>query len=188
MYPRTSILRNYTGNALSKLEYALAVIANFVLIVMAFAVAIDGMLRYLFGSPLPSVLTITELYILPAFVFGSAAYVQAQRGNISVDILRMGFTSRQKHVVNAVSELGALIVFTPMTYYTFQVGLVRFRRGDVLTGIIAFPTSYTWFIISFGLAIFCIRLLRQLIHDIEVLIGRKEATEPGPTDARERVR
>lgn len=187
MYPRASI-REQTGRALSKIEYAMAVVANFILIVMAFAVTIDTILRYVFASPLPSVLTITELYILPAFVFGSAAYVQTQRGNISVDVFRKEFTARQKHAVNLIAEIGAIIVFLPMSYLTFQNGLTRYRRGDVLTGIIPFPTSYTWFIISIGLIFLCVRLSRQFIVDLEVLAGAREPIEAGPTEERERLR
>lgn len=183
-------IRERAGEYHSRIEFIVSVLANIVLFVMAWGIAIDAILRYFFGSPFRvSVLVITELYLLPAFVFGTAAYLQTQRGNINVDIFRKQFPAKIKHAVNVISRLGALAVFSAMSYLTYDRGMVSYGRGDALTGIVAWPTAYTWFLISFGLLMLCLRLFRQLLFtDLPVLIGLREPTEPGPTDPRERVR
>lgn len=174
-----STVRKRVGRQLSQLEWGFSVVANLVLLFMAFAVTIDTILRYFFSSPLPSVHKMTELYLLPAFVFGTAAYLQKQNGNISVDIFNKNFSPRRRHVVNLLSRVGALVVFAPMAWLTLQNGIVGYREGYALTGIVPFPTSYTWFIICVGLTMLCIRLLRQIVGDVEVVLGRREPTEPG---------
>lgn len=173
------------GRRLSQVEWGFSVLANLALVVMAFGVTVDTILRYFFSSPLPSVHTATELYLLPAFVFGTAAYLQKQNGNISVDVLRKDFSPYRQHVVNLLARVGAFVVFTPMAWLALENGIVRFQRGDATTGIVAFPTSYTWFIIAVGLAMLSIRLLRQVLRDAEVLLGRREPFAGRKDDARE---
>ncbi len=182
-------LRRRGGERLSQVEWGVSVIANVILFVMAWAIAIDAILRYLFGSPFQiSVPMVTELYLLPAFVFGAAGYVQMEGGNISVDIFHKDFSPRRKHLVNLLGRTGAFAVFAPMSYLAFRRGLSLYREGASLIGVVAFPTSYTYFFISIGLVFLCIRFVRQLIVDIEVLAGRRAPTEPGPTDPGESVR
>lgn len=167
------------GRGLSRIEWGFSVLANLALVVMAFAVTVDTILRYFFSSPLPSVHTFTELYLLPAFVFGTAAYLQKQNGNISVDVLRKDFSPYRQHVVNLLARLGAFVVFAPMAWLALENGIVGFQRGDATTGIVSFPTSYTWFIIAVGLAMLSVRLLRQAVRDAEVVAGRREPVGRG---------
>ncbi|MEY7851750.1 TRAP transporter small permease [Natrarchaeobius sp. A-rgal3] len=177
-----SIPNTITG-LVSRIEEGTATLASIAMFLMMVVITVDTVMRYVFSNPIAGTHSIIELYLMPLLIFGIAAVLQREGGNINVDILRRRFGTRADHTVNLISRVGALAVFGIIAVLTMGQAVERFADDARLTGAIALPTAYSWLFISIGLAGLCVRFLIQIIDDITTIVRGEEPSEASDSES-----
>lgn len=141
------------------------------LFVMMVLVAMNAVLRYLFASPLPGAVEITELYLMPLSIFLVAASLQRRGGNVNVDLLKRRFSDRSQTLIDVFARLVTFVIFIQITYSAGGRAWEAYVRGFKTIGVVELPVYLSWLVMTAGLLTFCIRLALQVKDDLAEMIG-----------------
>jgi TRAP-type C4-dicarboxylate transport system permease small subunit len=158
---------------LERLETALNLLSALILFVLVFYVTAEVAMRYLFNRPLPGHLEMTQLMIAPA-VFLALSYVQARRGHVGLDLLHEHLSPRAGWAVETLWLGIALATFTVIAGFSGWAAWMAWQMGDV-TPTAYLPTWWSKMAVPAGSALLCLRLLLQMVQNVQKLAGRPAA-------------
>lgn len=166
-----------TFNRIEDMAMNLAVVS---IITMMVVITVNTVGRYFFNDSITWAIPSIELYIFGGIIFLSAGKIQKVGGNVSTTaFVRLMSTNMRRYG----------LIFA---YILTEIFLLAIIRGSAITavdkwvagaktaGIVRLPTSYSWFIVSVGLAILFIRILIEIyrLYTADDPFGE---TEEGPT-------
>lgn len=151
-----------------------------VLFIMLFVTAEIGG-RYLFNSPIPGHLELSELF-MPAIVFLSYAYTQSTDGHIRLTLVIEQLPLPVQRWLDIVTHVVAVLVLSLLTFYSGRSGYGKFTGGDVTMSPPYFDLWPSAMLVSFGLAVatmrFYIELLDALLPRLRIIRHEFRASLP----------
>lgn len=157
---------------------AMAVVA-FLMTSIMIVVSIDVLMRYAFNSPLAWSYDYVSLYAMAGVFFLALAPSYRERAHVGVDIVLELLPARARLWSDLAAEIIGLCLFSAIAYFGFQRTWVSFVQGDVLAGLIPWPTWLYNGAVPLGCALLCLRLLVNAIENVGRL---RSGGDPSRTD------
>lgn len=155
---------------LERLEKCLLFIGVGFIGVLMFLTTSDVAGRYVFNHPISGTYELTE-YLLIVIVFLSVAYIQSQRGHVTVDILCKRLPRKAFIALTAFGDAMGLFVLAVVFWQSGLIAWRAWRIGEYAAGLIPFPLWPARLMFSFGIFILCMRLLLDLVSSLTDLVG-----------------
>lgn len=162
------------GNALSKGIHLLNSVFNYICVILLFVMMVLGTAdvigRYLFNSPILGTLEIFEI-LLPAIVLLGLGYTQQNRGHVTIDLLVVHLSHRNKILLEIITSALALLVSAMILWRGWILTAVYWRMHRTIATIdvpMFIPQSF----VPLGALLLCIVLLVQLIDCLKQLTKR----------------
>lgn len=145
-------------------------ISNVILFLMMLIIFLDGILRYLFKSPIPGGHDFVELYLIVAIVFfGMSATFKAGR-HITIDIfVNKYFNEKAKKYLHVFSDLISLIFIVLLFIYSSIFTYNSWINNEIMTGIVNWPLYTAYVLVPIGLIVFIFRILISLFEHLKSL-------------------
>ncbi len=149
----------HVSTAFDRVLYGLFWIAVVLLIFTTVGTCVDVMGRYIFNSPIPWMLEVTE-YIMLYIPFLGAAFVMKDDAHIKVDVITLRFAPRNRDLLASVTSAIGGIVMGIYTWFGFQVALDFFQRRVASLEYLKMPVYLILMIIPIGSFFFTIQFFR----------------------------
>jgi len=161
---------------LDLLDRVLVLIASGALIIMTLLTTISVFGRYLFNSPIPDDLVMSE-FLMVFLVFLPQAAVQAAREHVFVTLFTDWMSNNTKVILETIGVAVGAIIFTIIALAAFDDFYRAWSVGAYVEGQLKLPEFPPRFIVFFGLAVFAVRLVIDLIQSIiSIAQGTAQAT------------
>lgn len=139
-----------------------------VLFLMMILTVGDVVGRYFFNNPISGTFELTTL-MLALVVFFSIGYTQLRRGHISIDVLVSLFPSRVQAVIDSVTCLFSLVLFSLVAWQS-AVYAGRLFEGHNVSGVLSLPLYPFVIMVAFGSLLFCLVLLVDLLSSLAKVV------------------
>ena len=159
--------------ALSVADAYLNGLAACLMLAMMLLVTLDVAASYLFNSPLPGKLELTE-FLMVGIVYGSLAYTQAVRGHINVEVVLVRLERRRRIASETLGALFALLFFALLFWRTTAMAWQSWEIREVTMGVEAFAVYPVKALIPLGSLLMCLRLLVDVADGLRALWWRAE--------------
>lgn len=129
-------------------------------LLMLFTVT-DVCARYFFNAPITGVSELSE-FMMVIVVFLALAWCALGRKHVRVELIVSRFTPRVRAIVDSITLLAALGTFVIITWRSFL------ESADVVTAtsLLRLPHAPFYWIMTGGLALFCLAILVLIIENI----------------------
>lgn len=165
---------------LDRIEDIAGLIAALVMfLIMVIATADVGM-RYLFNSPFSWAYDLVGLYLMTALFYLVLSGTFAHHAHVSVDILHHYMSPVQRRICEVVVCATALVIFSMITYAGAGRAWESYVEGDVMAGMIPWPTWPSIALVPFGAGLLTLRLAVHLTAHLGALITGIETIELTP--------
>jgi TRAP-type C4-dicarboxylate transport system permease small subunit len=159
----TLLVANAVGRALLAVEYVLVTGSVLVILfVMAF-VGAEVLMRYLFNSPIPGHLELSEL-MMPIIVFLALSYTQATHGHVGMELVLDAMSERVRRYANMVVLFVSIFVCAVLAYFSLKNAIQLWRYDDVTMSPPYFKTWPSAAAIPLGYALISVRMFIQALH------------------------
>lgn len=139
-----------------------------IILVLMLIVSVDALLRYLFKSSIQWSFEVSE-YIMAAIVFLSIAYIQAQKGHITMDVFVSRLSDRKRLIAGIITNFLVFGLFAIVSLKISSVTYELFRDGTTSSTATPMPLFYSHGMIALGCLAFCLQLIIDIYHDITKL-------------------
>ena len=128
---------------------------------MMFLTATDVILRYAFNRPIIGIYEISEylMCILASMVF---AYTQIKKGHVSIDIGIRRLRRRTQAVIDSITYILALGIFSIMSWQAYIWAGITERSG-LESGVLPINVYPFYYVLLFGLILLSLVILCDLI-------------------------
>lgn len=152
-----SIIANRTVRGVS-------VVAASAMIAMMFLTGTDVTLRYIFNSPLPGSMELTEFMMVIVVALG-LSYCALQMGHVRVDVVVSRLPKRAQVVMNTIASFVFLGLFILITWQTVPrvKAMIDVQLRSQVMGI---PVPPFALVVTAGGAVLCLVLLRDFFDDL----------------------
>lgn len=133
-----SISRIFDG-LLTIFDKAMVAIASLALFLIMVLIFFDAMFRYLLNSPLTFTFDFVTLYLMSAALLSVLSYTLRHGGHISIDLFAKMMNRRIYLVLIGLALLAGTVVCAIIAWETTWLSLDSWERGEVMTGIYAWP-------------------------------------------------
>lgn len=143
-------------------------VSNFgqvVLIALVLLTVVHVTLRRAFHSPLSGTLEISQV-MLVVVVFFSVAHCGVKKSHVSIDALLSRFPPRVQAIVNSITGLLGVLLFSAMGWGSIDTAL-RLMGTHRVTGILPIPIYPFYFVVAFGSLLLALVLLFQFIDSLK---------------------
>jgi TRAP-type C4-dicarboxylate transport system permease small subunit len=147
------------------LERTLVAISVGALIYLTLHICVSVTARYLFNSPIPDDLVISE-FLMVFIVFLPLSSVQAAREHVFVTIFTEWLSNRTKVMLETFGVFIGLFAFGVLSLATFADFQHAWHYGSYVTGLwelVEWPPKFALF---FGIALFTLRLAVDLAQSV----------------------
>ena len=158
-------------------ETAALLVSMLAIVLAAALVGLSVSGRTFFGRSVPDVVVLTE-NLMPVIVALPLAFVAARRGHIEVEVFTNWLPPRGIVALNIFANLIGLIIFGLIAWGAWNVLGRDIETGRFYEGLLRVPAWPAKAFFFFGLTLFSLRLLLNLVEDVQRLLGRK-SIEPG---------
>jgi TRAP-type C4-dicarboxylate transport system permease small subunit len=159
----TTIAAACVGRALLAVEYALTTVSVLVILfVMAF-VGAEVMMRYLFNSPIPGHLELSEL-MMPVIVFLAISYTQATHGHVGMELVLDALPTNARRRSHIGVLLASVFICSVLAYFSLKNAIQLWRYDDVTMSPPYFKTWPSAAAIPVGYAMISLRMFIQVLH------------------------
>jgi len=141
----------FFGKAISTVTRFLHMIGQFVLVLMVLITVVDVFLRYVLNRPILGSYELTE-FMMAVLVFGSLAYTMAVKGHVCVDLVVNRLPERGQAIVECITSLFALILFSLATWRNVLHAGKTWERNDVSAELFITISPFVLFV-ALGLAV-----------------------------------
>ena len=143
-------------------------IAAVALVVMMVLTTISVIGRYFFSAPIPDDLVFSEM-LMVFVVFLPFSAVQAKREHVAVTIFTDWMPNNAKVVLETIGVAVGLGIFTLVTCAVWTDFLLTWEVKAYVEGLLELPEYPARFAAFFGLALFTVRLLIDVVTSIHGL-------------------
>lgn len=144
-------------------ESACLVIAGIAVMAMMILTTIDVIMRYVFASPLPGMLELSEEYLMVAAIFLPLSYVYSHGGHIKVELLERFFSPGMKAVAEKVNIIISLILFLMITYASIPMVEDAIRISEESRSALHYPMAPAYAMVTIGCFLVCLRAFEALL-------------------------
>lgn len=127
--------------------------------------------RFLFDSPLPASVEMTNL-IMPYMIFPGLAYALARGSHVRVTLLTQRLPARAKLGTDIFTNLIGFVFLAMMVYATWMNFWTSFVVREYMDAPIILPWYVGKFIAPIGIAFFSIQYLILLVADLKKIVKR----------------
>jgi len=146
------------------------VVAASALIAMMFLTGTDVTLRYIFNSPIPGSLELTEF--LMAIVVGLAlAHCALDKGHLRVDLVVSRLPKQVQLVLHSIASFTFLGLFILITWKTVDRAWAMFD-DKIESAIFAIPAFPFVLAVAVGSAVLCLVLMKEFIDDLRLVVKK----------------
>ena len=148
----------------SHLVVSLNAIAFFSVLVMAFLITIDVILRGILNRPVPGASEISELIMVLLVSFG-LSYCAKKDGHIKIDFVLVLLSERIQAIIRSIGGLLTLGLFVLITWQTalYSYTTFKYKTASIMLDIPIFPFVA---IVAFGCGMFCLTLLIDFLDNL----------------------
>jgi TRAP-type C4-dicarboxylate transport system permease small subunit len=153
----------WVGRALLVTEYVLiSLSALVILFVMAF-VGAEVLMRYVFNSPIPGHLELSEL-MMPVIVFLALSYTQATHGHVGMELVLDALSPGARRLAHMGVLLASVFICSVLAYFSFKNAYQLWLYDDVTMTPPYFETWPSAAAIPIGYALISLRMFIQVLH------------------------
>jgi TRAP-type C4-dicarboxylate transport system permease small subunit len=135
--------------------------------ILALFTVVDVFLRYLFNSPITGTTELSE-FMMIIVVFPALAWAAISRKHVRVDLLVSHFTPRTQSIIDTVTLVIALGIYSVMVWKT----LLESAAVTTETSLLELPHAPFYWILTIGLAIFCLSIIALIVENIMEVVKR----------------
>lgn len=126
-------------------------------------VAIDGLLRQFFDSPITGAYVLVENYLMVAMIFPALGYTWAQKGHISITFIQGKLSTALQNITYLIIIIISLFFMGLIAYTGFEKTLVAFSGSHITSGLVRWPLWIAYIWVPLGSSIFCLRLIIEFV-------------------------
>jgi len=141
-----------------------------VLLLMMFLTTADVTLRYFLNRPIKGAFELSE-FMMVVIVFFGLAYTAAQRGHVSVELVVSRFGERVQALIDSVTSLLSLGIFSLITWQTALNAKAAWLSGEVSMDL-QLPVFVFKSLVPLGSLVLCLELLVSLTFSLIKVSGR----------------
>lgn len=156
---------------IERLGKALEAVASVILLAMMVIVTTEVFLRYVLKTSLRWSFEMTD-YMMIAVVFLGAAYVQAEKQHIRMDLMITRLTGRVRTVLEIVSPVLGLIMFSLITWKGWQLAWFSLQEGSMSATSTPMPLFASQVLVPIGSFVLCLQFLLDIFRYISSQSGR----------------
>jgi TRAP-type C4-dicarboxylate transport system permease small subunit len=131
------------------------------MIVLMLLTVVDVFLRYFFSAPITGTAEISRLLMI-IIVFPALGWAAIDRAHVRVDLIVSHIPPRLQAIFGSITFFIALVTFCIITWQSFLEAAVVNRE----TSLIHLSFTPFYWIMSVGLALFCLAIAALVIEDI----------------------
>lgn len=146
------------------------ILGSGVLALMMFLTAGDVTLRYIFNRPIVGAFDLTE-YMMAIMVSFGLAYCALMKGHVSVDLVVSRFPKRVQAVIDAVTGLLSLGLFSIITWQCFVNVKLQYSSGFTST-VLLIPVFPFAGLVGIGSAMLTLVLLTDLLETLSLMVKK----------------
>ncbi len=151
-------------------------IAAATLSIMALAIVINVLGRYVFKRPLQGAVELVEL-MLVVTVFFSVAYTEVRKGHVTMDEIVSKFPAKARAVVMGIMYFAAGVFFMVMAWQDTVLAIAYSTPAMRVTDVLKIPIAPFIFVIAFGAALLGLELLMNGLSPLPPEHGQKEEVQ-----------
>ncbi len=145
----------------------LGYVATGFMVLLLLLTVVDVFLRYFFNAPITGTTEISRLMMV-IIVFPALGWAAIDRAHVRVDLVVSRIPPRVQAIVGSITFFFALVTYIIITWQSFLEAAVVNRQTSLLH--LSF-TPFYW-VMSVGLAIFCLTIAVLVIEDIRKVVKR----------------
>lgn len=150
-------------------EHLLAWVSASIVLIMMLVTTSDVILRYLFNRPIAGAYELQE-FLLVGVVFLSAAYIQAIKKHIIVDVFTVHLPMKTQAVVGFLGNVIFLFIFAIITWQSGLIAWEAWVIKDHTMGLIEYPLWPAKWMLTVGTFALCLRLVSDISRDLHRLM------------------
>lgn len=174
---------------IEKIDAFFTAVGMICLFAIAVIIAVDGLGRHFFHSPIVGAYVLVEQYLMVAMIFPVMSYTWAKHGHISVNLFYDKMPSVVQNAVYLMTICCGLFIIGLIGYTGVESTWDAIVGHNVTSGLIRWPlwASFIW--MPIGCAVFCLRLFVELLTMLQHLAkaGWRSAFRPVGTAAHDGV-
>jgi len=152
-----------------------ALLGLFGLLILALAIVLDVLLRWIFNSPITGVRDASIVFI-SVIIASCFALCKAERNHITIRFLGNALGSRVRDAFEAFGHLVTWIVFTAMTWQYWLYSNDMASDGET-TMVLGWPLSPWWRVVTILFGISVIVQFVVFVRAVKSAISRKNGAE-----------
>lgn len=149
-----------------KIDKVIMILSAIFLFVIMIVVAIDGLLRQFFDTPIKGAYVLVENYLMVAMVFLALGYTWAKKGHISITFVHDKLPIAIRNITYLLILIIGLSIVGLIGYTGLERTLSAISNNNLTSGLIRWPLWIAYIWIPIGSAIFCLRLILEFIFGI----------------------
>jgi len=157
-----SALRWVTGN--------MAMLSEWVLLVMAVIVFYDVVMRYIFNSPTIWALEMSE-YMLVFLTFIGAAEMQRQKANIKMNYLYVKFPPGMRRFVDLFTSLLMIIFSFLLLRASIKMTLTAYKYGSESNSLLGTPLFIPYSTVAIGMFLLLLQGIVDMVESVRQIIN-----------------
>jgi TRAP-type C4-dicarboxylate transport system permease small subunit len=167
------------GNRLEKAIHAFELFLNYVSVLMLSIMVLlgtaDVIARYVFNHPIRGSLELQSILMAGA-VFLIIGYVQAEKSNITLDMVINRYHGRTRIVADIVVLMFTFCLFVLIAWQSFSLALKDREYGRLIENVYL-PVYPFELLLTFGAVMVCLECLVQLARTIARREARREVSQ-----------
>ena len=150
---------------------AMMAVSAALVVLIALAVTVDVLMRYIFAKTYAGLFEITE-YSLLWITFLGAPWIMKNNGHVRVDLILNRLSPSKRAILKIIADLISIVLLITMTWYTAGLTLHDFKTSFTLSGILMAPKWPIEIIIPIGFFLLLLQVTRhtrQHVNDLKTL-------------------
>lgn len=147
---------------------AMMAVSSALIVLIAIAVTIDVLMRYIFSKTYAGLFEITE-YSLLWITFLGAPWIMKNNGHVRVDLIVNRLAPRKRASLKIIADFISIFLLITMTWYTAGLTLHDFRTSFTLSGVLMAPKWPIEIIIPIGFFLLLLQMARHTRRHVEDL-------------------
>lgn len=163
-----------------KINMLMVAISATCLTFMAFMTTLDVVLRYVFNSPLPASVELSQL-IEPWVIFLPFAYTLAMGRHVKVGLLTLRLPRKLKLASDLFALALGFVLFTILTIYSWQDFHQSWSINEIMMAAIILPWWAGKLAMPIGMALLCAQCAATALMTVEEYknpLGEQKSTLP----------
>ncbi len=146
------------NRVLSLIETAFLIIAGVVTGAVMLIVSADVLMRYAMNNPFAWSYDLIGIYLLPVAFFFALPATWRRNAHVAVDIAYLKFGEKLKRLARLIAALVTAPLLGWIVALSLHDALARYRGGDVIPGVVLWPTWIPSALVAAGTGVLVMRL------------------------------